>query len=53
MIEYWTNFAKYGNPSPFLDTDIPHWKPYGQEKVNAMKVMNMIEKIYIIWKPPI
>jgi len=32
MIEYWTNFAKYGNPSPFLDTDIPHWKPYGQEK---------------------
>jgi len=32
MIEYWTNFAKYGNPSPFTDTDLPQWKPYSNEK---------------------
>jgi carboxylesterase type B len=32
MIEYWTNFAKYGNPSPFDNPSLPKWKPVTNQK---------------------
>jgi hypothetical protein len=35
MVKYWTNFAKYQNPTPNLDgiNQEPVWLPYGKEKV--------------------
>ena len=34
MIKYWTNFAKYGHPSP-SSQDMPYWSPVTEEeKVN-------------------
>lgn len=35
MVEYWTNFAKFGHPSPFLDGEIEHWKPYSTTQVHT------------------
>jgi len=33
MIEYWTNFAKYGNPTPFDNNpQLPKWKPVTENK---------------------
>ena len=32
---YWTNFAKYGHPSPFLKQNLTQWKHYATEKVKA------------------
>jgi len=32
MVEYWTNFAKYGNPSPFDKSMIPKWKQVTDQK---------------------
>jgi len=32
MIEYWTNFAKYGNPSPFDKGALPNWKQVTEQK---------------------
>jgi len=34
MVKYWTNFAKYQNPTPNLDgiNQEPVWLPYGKEK---------------------
>jgi hypothetical protein len=33
MATYWSNFAKYGNPSPFITDDLPLWLPYSDKKV--------------------
>ena len=27
MVKYWTNFAKYGHPTPSGDDDLPTWAP--------------------------
>ena len=35
MSLYWTNFAKYGHPSPFLNQNLTQWKHYTTEKVKA------------------
>lgn len=32
MTNYWTNFAKYGNPSPFITDGLPLWLPYSEKK---------------------
>jgi len=32
MIDYWTNFAKYGNPSPFDSDDLVKWEQYTDKK---------------------
>lgn len=32
MTSYWTNFAKYGNPSPFVSEDLPLWLPYADKR---------------------
>jgi len=32
MVKYWTNFAKYGNPSPVLSDDLAQWLTYSSEK---------------------
>jgi len=32
MVKYWTNFAKYGHPSPFLRQNITTWKHYSGDK---------------------
>ena len=36
MISYWTNFAKYGNPSPFESDNLTQWIQYSTEKVVHM-----------------
>jgi hypothetical protein len=33
MTTYWSNFAKYGNPSPFITEGLPLWLPYAEKKV--------------------
>jgi hypothetical protein len=33
MATYWTNFAKFGNPSPFITEGLPLWLPYSEKKV--------------------
>ena len=35
MTTYWSNFAKYGNPSPFITDDLPLWLPYSEKKVRT------------------
>ena len=37
MIRYWTNFAKYGNPSPFESDNLTQWIPYSTAKVHLWK----------------
>lgn len=32
ILTYWTNFAKYNHPSPFMDDSLPAWKPYSESK---------------------
>jgi carboxylesterase type B len=32
MIKYWTNFAKYGHPSPLLKDNLTQWLAYSSEK---------------------
>ena len=34
MIKYWTNFAKYGNPSPNNSEDLTEWLTYSSDKVD-------------------
>jgi carboxylesterase type B len=36
MVECWTNFAKYGNPTPFKNDDHPTWQPVTHQKKNYM-----------------
>lgn len=31
MVDYWTNFAKYHDPSPFETEELPFWKPMSHE----------------------
>ena len=28
MVKYWTNFAKYGHPSPLMKDNLTQWLPY-------------------------
>ena len=42
MTSYWTNFAKYGNPSPFMYDDLPQWKPYSDKKVNCKLIWELL-----------
>jgi len=32
MVRYWTNFAKYGNPSPVMSDEMTQWLTYSSEK---------------------
>jgi carboxylesterase type B len=32
MVKYWTNFAKYGHPSPLMSDNITQWLPYSSDK---------------------
>ena len=47
MIEYWTNFAKYGNPSPFDKGALPNWKQVTEQKVNLSKIKSFYDLIFI------
>ena len=31
MVKYWTNFAKFGHPSPSAQGDLPFWAPVSQD----------------------
>ena len=31
MIKYWTNFAKFGHPTPSVSDDLPHWDAVTEE----------------------
>jgi len=45
MCNYWTNFAKYGNPNG-LDADgtpMPEWKPYNAEKPCNIEFFNEVK----------
>jgi len=32
MVKYWTNFAKYGHPSPLMSDNITQWLAYSSDK---------------------
>jgi carboxylesterase type B len=32
MIKYWTNFAKFGHPTPASSDNTTQWLPYGEQK---------------------
>ena len=49
IVKYWTNFAKYGNPSMSSD-DLPEWLPYSQEKVSLRKISKVTNKLNILNK---
>ena len=36
MTRYWTNFAKFGNPSPEEDTALPRWMPFNMAQVRVI-----------------
>ena len=36
MVKYWTNFAKYGHPSPLMSDNITQWLAYSSDKVNLV-----------------
>ena len=37
LVRYWTNFAKYGDPSPSGMSEYPKWWTYSSEKVSMNK----------------
>ena len=39
MVKYWTNFAKFGHPTPAGtgSDNTTQWIPYGEQKVNKCK----------------
>merc|ERR1711953_1208081 len=38
MIKYWTNFAKYGNPSPVGNFDVPTWYPVTPDRMRHLEL---------------
>merc|ERR1711997_1182734 len=36
MCTYWSNFAKYGNPSPFRDAGVANWTPVRPDQKNYL-----------------
>jgi len=32
LVKYWTNFAKYGHPSPLMSDNLTQWLPYSAQK---------------------
>lgn len=56
MIKYWTNFAKYGHPSPLLKDNITQWLAYSSEKnimildAEATMDKNVEEERMTLWK---
>ena len=45
MVKYWTNFAKYGNPSPVLSDDLAQWLTYSSEKVYSYSCIKYFKLI--------
>ncbi|XP_063621556.1 esterase FE4-like [Cydia splendana] len=42
MTKLWTNFAKYGNPTPESATDLPRWSPSSRE---GLKLLHIGEEV--------
>merc|ERR1711994_399738 len=38
MVTYWSNFAKYGNPTPFKDAGIADWTPVQPNQKNYLDI---------------
>jgi len=38
MVTYWSNFAKYGNPTPFKDAGIANWTPVQPDQKNYLDI---------------
>jgi len=38
MIKYWTNFAKFGHPTPSVSEDLPHWDAVTEESHNYLEL---------------
>jgi len=38
MVTYWSNFAKYGNPTPFKDAGIANWTPVQPNQKNYLDI---------------
>ena len=38
MVRYWTNFAKYGEPSPVGVSEVPTWYPVTQDSKHYMEL---------------
>ncbi|XP_063532165.1 bile salt-activated lipase-like [Cydia strobilella] len=38
MTKLWTNFAKYGNPTPESATDLPRWSPSSREGLKLLYI---------------
>ena len=38
LVKYWTNFAKYRNPSPVLGDALPEWYPYSDKKASLLLI---------------
>lgn len=38
LIQYWVNFAKYGDPNGIDNTHLPQWKPYTKNNQEALMV---------------
>ena len=41
MVRYWTNFAKYGNPSPVMSDEMTQWLTYSSEKVEYSHLLEV------------
>ena len=40
MIKYWTNFAKFGHPTPASSDNTTQWLTYGEQKVNTNRIIS-------------
>ena len=47
MFKYWTNFAKYGNPSPVMSDDLAQWLTYSSEKVILILASSVFNQLHI------
>ena len=43
MVEYWTNFAKYHDPSPFQSKDLPFWNALASSPANQSSYLEIGE----------